>query len=501
MLFVRSKFGLCSHQRLRWEQNHRECLPPSAYITSGRILLQLFDNKMDFVASVEESLFKCSRSDRIDRLIDGACMEYQLFPQCMGATCSGTVCYTVSDDPVDAYLAEALEQQKKYRVAILSLCSLAFVVVGIILLQQYFQAEKENKQIAQERQDAKVTDMMNPMSQAKKMSMKRDKSGPEIPFDQLVLHDDWDGTAPTLKPSIEHDPGITKDVEEQLEMPSGFLNRVLLLNEGERVVANFDVMFPQKMIPTWKIILLLIFTLGLYGIVLLYRFIERMCWRAKICTPSLVEFHRGKMVITTHGRIICWSETCHQAKIHPHPICTFLCWCFCPIQMCIWRLCLCFCRETCQAHVDYQIINDTRIYNAKDVREISQFVNSKSLFLCCCLKYTAGIEIAFNDFDHGSNHVQADHHDSLFKTFFVVILCLLLIGSYDYLLLFLFLLSCAVWAPFFMPNIFILLVTLSIVMQGHPPITVQSLVTQDTLSYLVDIYVPGKLFQLKLLSH
>jgi hypothetical protein len=67
--------------------------------------------------------------------------------------------------------------------------------------------------------------------------------------------------------------GFTDNVTSVLETPQGMLKRVLQPNEA--VIGEFECFFPQDMVPQWKIIFLLIITVGLYGLVLLYRSIER----------------------------------------------------------------------------------------------------------------------------------------------------------------------------------------------------------------------------------
>lgn len=92
---------------------------------------------------------------------------------------------------------------------------------------------------------------------------------------------------------VENPAGLTKNVDELSETPAEMLRRVLL--PDEQVIGNFDCFFPSFMLPRWKIVLLLISTLGLYGFVLLGRWIQRQCIKNKCYTPMLVEFQRGKV--------------------------------------------------------------------------------------------------------------------------------------------------------------------------------------------------------------
>jgi len=100
------------------------------------------------------------------------------------------------------------------------------------------------------------------------------------------------------------DAGLSYNVIEQVETPKSFLERVLV--DDEVVLDSFDVKFPGEFVPLWKIIMLLIVTVGLYSIVLLFRAIRRWCYRMRICTPSTVHFTFGKMAITSKGRVLCW---------------------------------------------------------------------------------------------------------------------------------------------------------------------------------------------------
>lgn len=205
--------------------------------------------------------------------------------------------------------------------------------------------------------------------------------------------------------SNDLDPGLSANVVELSETPVMFLNRVL--GENEQVLATFDVKFPGEFIPLWKIVLLCIVTCGLYSIVLMYRWIRRCCYRWRCCTPALVSFSFGKMAITNHGRVICWEEQIEQKKVKQKswiPACCKPCCCCC---ICMGQAIVkMFCRDTCQAPVKYKTVNFSRIYRAKDIRQVSQFFTSEAMCLFCCLDYSCGIEVAFNTFNHGTNHLQ-----------------------------------------------------------------------------------------------
>ena len=184
--------------------------------------------------------------------------------------------------------------------------------------------------------------------------------------------------------------GLTKNVDELTETPLDMLERTLL--PDEKVVATFDCMFPSFMLPRWKIALLLIFTFGLYGLVLLYRVILRFCYRIKCCTPAVVDFQRGKMAVTTNGRLICWSLDFEQVKESRGCCCGTIC-----------RLLKCCFGQLCDPVVTYDGSIQTRIYNSQDIRQITQSYESSSVnpcCWCCCIEYECNIFISFKEFSH-----------------------------------------------------------------------------------------------------
>ena len=146
-----------------------------------------------------------------------------------------------------------------------------------------------------------------------------------------------------------------------------FIDRVLI--DGEFVISNFDVKFPGEFLPMWMIITYLIATLGLYGIILLFRFIRRCCYRNRCCTPDTVHFAFGKMVITNKGRIICWKEEIYQKKIDDkykgHLFCCYIDGCIasCYRGFIFWCIKPCW-PQLCQAPVKYAFAQESRMYRA-----------------------------------------------------------------------------------------------------------------------------------------
>lgn len=100
--------------------------------------------------------------------------------------------------------------------------------------------------------------------------------------------------------AFEHDAGLSDNLRNQVDTPKSFLERTLI--DDEYVVETFDVKFPGEFLPVWKIVSLLIVTVGLYGIVLCFRAIRRWCYRHQCCKPTTVKFQYGKMAITSRGR-------------------------------------------------------------------------------------------------------------------------------------------------------------------------------------------------------
>lgn len=63
----------------------------------------------------------------------------------------------------------------------------------------------------------------------------------------------------------------------------------------EHVLADFDCYYPYKPLPLWKIIIYSFLSMGLFLIIVLYRMIQRYCVEKECCTPTIVEFSRGKV--------------------------------------------------------------------------------------------------------------------------------------------------------------------------------------------------------------
>lgn len=176
---------------------------------------------------------------------------------------------------------------------------------------------------------------------------------------------------------VNNQVGLSRNVDELSEKPKNFLDRVLL--PGERVVKEFDCYFPSNFIPRWKLIALLILTCGLYCFVLLKRAIERWCYKHRCCTPAVVEFVRGKLVITDRFRVICWNTRTQQIKTG--------------------KGCCCgLCGELCAAPVIFDVDMEHRVYDANKIRQVAMYHSSQALCLFCCMMNESGISISFEEF-------------------------------------------------------------------------------------------------------
>jgi len=186
-------------------------------------------------------------------------------------------------------------------------------------------------------------------------------------------------------------PGLSDNVKELLETPDQMLKRVL--QPGETITGEFECYFPDNMIPQWKIVLLLIITCGLYGFVLLYRSIERWCYKKKCCTPKLSHMSRGKLGITNKGRIICWNEEAKQIIDTDAE----------KKRNCLLSLIICFLKccfpDAFRPPTIYDFKIKSKIYSAYNVKQITQYYRSEANFIVWCVDYSCGVELAFSSYN------------------------------------------------------------------------------------------------------
>ncbi len=163
----------------------------------------------------------------------------------------------------------------------------------------------------------------------------------------------------------------------------------------------------------WQLIAYCIGTLGLYGFILLFRFIRRCMYRCRICTPDVVHFAFGKMAVTNKGRIICWKEEVYQKKVDQkkykgHCCCLYLDWLVC----CTWSFCIKCCCDfcwpgLCQAPLKYSFGQEARMYRIADIKQITQYMSSEAAAIFCCLDYSCGIEVRYAHSRTEETHIAA----------------------------------------------------------------------------------------------
>jgi len=187
--------------------------------------------------------------------------------------------------------------------------------------------------------------------------------------------------------------GLTAGVDKLAETPVQMLARVLL--PQEKVLKEFDVLFPDNFIPRWKIFLYLVVSFGTYAFVLCARACQRYAWRKRWCTPQLVEFTRGKMAVTSMGRMICWSVYANQEKVKEKPE-SMAERIYLIIQKCC-RLCI---PVACAAPVNYNVQLVTSVYDTRKIRQITQIYEAGALCCGCCNSYDAGLQVSIGEFNH-----------------------------------------------------------------------------------------------------
>jgi len=64
------------------------------------------------------------------------------------------------------------------------------------------------------------------------------------------------------------------------------------------------------------------------------------------------------------------------------------------------------CPDLCAPPLEYEYSSELRSYRVADIKQITQYMTSEANCIFCCLDYVAGVEVSFNSFNHGSNHLQ-----------------------------------------------------------------------------------------------
>lgn len=114
---------------------------------------------------------------------------------------------------------------------------------------------------------------------------------------------------------------LVSSTKNQTEIPSQMLRRLLLTDE--RVTGQFDFFYVQNSMTTsqfyWRVVLSFGMYLVYHAFVWMIRTIRKACCTCSFCQDS-VSFSRGKLVVTSKGRLICWSLDVDQS-FHPDGRC------------------------------------------------------------------------------------------------------------------------------------------------------------------------------------
>ena len=96
-----------------------------------------------------------------------------------------------------------------------------------------------------------------------------------------------------------------------------------------------------------------------------------------------------------------------QKKYAGHSFLCYIDWCIAQILWMFAKICIVMCcPDLCAPPVTFEYENILRSYRISDVKQITQYMTSEAHCIWCCLDYQAGVEISFNQFNHGSNHLQ-----------------------------------------------------------------------------------------------
>lgn len=170
--------------------------------------------------------------------------------------------------------------------------------------------------------------------------------------------------------------GLSDDLTNEEIHPTDAIKADLA--QGEKVIAQYEVYYPGKMMPFWLYLLLCICTFGLFALYYeCLKFSYRNC--RTCCKPTMISMTRGCMAITNIGRVLVWEAAVDQQSTG-----------------------CCCCRSS-----TYDMNTVTRQYMLKDVSEVSFECRKKAGFLCqvgfCSEKYTARVRLTMGKFDFANN--------------------------------------------------------------------------------------------------
>lgn len=181
--------------------------------------------------------------------------------------------------------------------------------------------------------------------------------------------------------------GTSKSANEN-EIGCDIANAADLL-PGEKVIAQFNVFFPGKMIPFWLFLIYAILTCGLF---VLYFYCTLYFQSKGCCLPTAIGFERGRLVVTSHGRILTWKTNFEQQTTKRKGMCLL-----CGLDLLCMRL-------ICGPEpVTYAGLTETGQYLLADVAEIMYVTARNPSFCCgmgqCAESYQGTLRIFFNKFD------------------------------------------------------------------------------------------------------
>ena len=162
--------------------------------------------------------------------------------------------------------------------------------------------------------------------------------------------------------------GFSRSVRQRLEIPSEMLKR-LLLNE-ESVVGEFDYYYPtpKKYKSIITHIKLAVFSLGLYVLYVLFSYISRAI--LSFIGMSSLGSNRGKMVVTSKGRLIFWQLTAQQSF-------------------------------GADGRAFFKTAQVTRIMHVRDIKESTVRFSRKPALFCYCSDSKTSLEVILNSFPYG----------------------------------------------------------------------------------------------------
>jgi hypothetical protein len=175
-------------------------------------------------------------------------------------------------------------------------------------------------------------------------------------------------------------PGVVQKAQlNSIEPNTCFKNDLL---PGESIVKTYDVHMPGQQMPRWLFWLLACITFGIFYLCwTCYRWQSQMGY----CTMPIITMYRGKIAITSAGRVLVWKTNFKQARQMGSSLCC----------------CCCCCRE-CADSIDWQSQTFSRTYNISNINDVElRLCQQKGIFpgMCCCTEeYNSSVRGRFGDF-------------------------------------------------------------------------------------------------------